>query len=533
MMFLERLIQTGMKDNPIYYSLEYSWFAKDDLWLPNCTAFACSRSSEAAGRNVKQQIPRTNAQTWYEKSNWRGSAVPQVGAIAVWGGGKYGHVGIVERINEDGSVVISQSNYTRASKEAMIANYFVLGTYRPIVGEVTKYIGWTFLGYLINPYINDIRTKRDPAKHQIDVTKEKVRARKGPNGEIYSGLFIPMGLYDVLEEDGDWVRVDDNVWFSKGDWTTDYPAEKKEEEVMPELVKIVKDPNYNYRWSLDGNRYGDKYDVTVMGGFGDEMLKADGWEEVLAVNGSLFYTYEGKHYAHGVEKSRGEINQELEMSCVTDSNEVMALGMDYNGGLAFKKTKDICAEIWEYYGAVTGEFGIMKDGQKAEWGKEVFTQQYNDISGRTIIGTDKEGNYLSYSLAGVSGSSGKRGAELYDLCKKLGFWNAICFDGGGSVFRRVNGVKDITTTRKVKNCVLLYRKKRNVEEELAKMKTALEEAEKGLKTMTQKYDEVCRFNVKLTAENEGLRNDIHLLTDTNNKLLSAYGEINKILKGVI
>ena len=65
------------------------------------------------------------------------------------------------------------------------------------------------------------------------------------------------------------------------------------------------------------------------------------------------------------------------------------------------------------------------------------------------------------------------------------------------------------------------------------MKTALEEAEKGLKTMTQKYDEVCQFNVKLTAENEKLKEDARLLTDTNNKLLSAYGEINKILKGVI
>ena len=534
MMFLERLISTGMKGNPYYYSLEYNWFAKDDLWLPNCTCFAAARCQEAAGVNCKTEIPRGNAQTWYEASKWRGSKVPQVGAICVWGGGQYGHVGIVERINKDGTVLISQSNYTRKSQGDMIINYFVLGTYKPMVGYVTKGIGWTFLGYLLNPYVNDIRQlKRDTAKHQIEVIEEKVRARKSPNGEIYSGLFIPPGLYDVLEEDGDWVKVDDAVWFSKGTWAKDYPAEKQEEEDMPELVKIERDPNYNYRWSLDGNRYGDKYDITVMGGFGDEKLKADGWEEVLAVNGSLFYTYDGKHYAHGVEKSRGVINQELEMSCVTDNYEVMALGMDYEGNLAFKKTKDICAEIWNYYGAVTGEFGIMKDGEKAEWGKEIFTAQYNDISGRTIIGTDKDGNYLSYSLAGVSGSSGKRGAELYDLCKSLGFWNAICFDGGGSVFRRVNGVKDITTTRKVKNCVLLYRKKRNLEEEIAKLKTALTEAENGLKTMQQKYDEVCQFNVKLTSENEKLKEDARLLTDTNNKLLSAYGEINKILKGLV
>ena len=231
MMFLERLIQTGMKDNPIYYSLTYSWFAKDDLWLPNCTAFACSRSSELCGRNVKAEIPRGNAQTWYDASKWIGSAVPRVGAIAVWGGGKYGHVGIVERVNKDGTVLISQSNYTRKSKEAMIANYFVTGTYNPIVGKVTKYIGWTFLGYLLNPYVNDIRVKRDESKKQVEVFEERVRARKSPNGEIYKGLFIPMGIYNVLEENGDWLRVDDNVWFSKGTWAKVYQPDSLKKEL--------------------------------------------------------------------------------------------------------------------------------------------------------------------------------------------------------------------------------------------------------------------------------------------------------------
>ena len=92
MMFLERLIQTGMQDNPYWYSLDYNWFAKNDLWLPNCTCFSCGRSSEAAGRNVKLQIPRGNAQTWYDASNWIGSRTPQeersrsgeVASMAMW-----------------------------------------------------------------------------------------------------------------------------------------------------------------------------------------------------------------------------------------------------------------------------------------------------------------------------------------------------------------------------------------------------------------------------------------------------------------
>lgn len=449
MMFLERLSSSGMQGSKYWYSLDWNWFAKDDLWLPNCVAYSCGRSSEIAGRNVKNEISRHNAQNWYTEMKWQKSATPRVGAIAVWGGGKYGHVGIVERINNDGTVVISQSNYTRKSKESMIANYFVLGTYKCEVGKVTKHIGWTFLGYLINPYVNDIRVKRDTSKHQIEVFEERVRARKSPNGEIYKGLFIPMGIYNILEENGDWVRVDSNVWFSKGTWTKEYPVEG--------LIKVERG-TYEYQWSLDGNRYGDKYDITVEQGFGDEKLKADGWEEVLAVNGSLFYTYDGKHYALGVEKSRGVNNQELEMSCVTDNFGVMAIGMDYYGNLDFDTTENICKNLDKYYGAVTGEFGIMRNGEKCEWGKDLYKAQYDAISGRTIIGTGKDGNYLSYSIKGETGKSGLKGNELFDLCKKLGFHNAICFDGGGSVFRRHMGEYDISTTRKVKNCVLLYRR---------------------------------------------------------------------------
>lgn len=457
-MFLERLISNGMQNSKYWYDITWNWFAKDGLWLPNCTCYACGRSSEAAGRNVKQQIPRTNAQTWYEKSNWRGSATPKVGAIAVWGGGKYGHVGIVERVNSNGSVVISQSNYNRGTTVQRQKNYFVLGTYVCEVGKVTIGIGWTFLGYLINPYINDKRVARDENKHQIEVFEEKVRARKAPNGQVYSGLFIPQGIYDILDTDGDWVKVDDEVWFSKGEWAKEY-----EPKVDVNLVKIIKDPEYDWRWSVDGNRYGDKYDVTTMHYFEDQNLKDQGWEKVLEVNGSFFYTYDNQHFAEGLELSRGVNNQEVEMSCVTDYNEAMAIGMDYIGGMAFEKQKDIIAMLDSYYSAITG-IGIMKNGEKVDWGIKEHQSQWDDISGRTIIGTDKEGNYLSYSLAGVTGKSGLRGSEFYDLCKGLGFWNAICFDGGGSVFRILYGEDNITSTRKVKNALLLYRKKKEVAE---------------------------------------------------------------------
>lgn len=236
MMFLERLLSTGMEGSKYWYDLTWNWFAKDDLWLPNCTCFSAGRVQECCGMNFKTEIPRGNAQTWYADSKWIGSAAPRIGAIAVWGGGRYGHVGVVERVNADGTVLISQSNYTRASKASMIANYFVLGTYRCEVGKVTKGIGWTFLGFLLNPYIDDKRVKRDPAKWQVEVHEERVRARKTPNGEIYKGLFIPPGIYNILEEQGDWLRVDDEVWFSKGSWATVYD---NKEEIKKKLETLI------------------------------------------------------------------------------------------------------------------------------------------------------------------------------------------------------------------------------------------------------------------------------------------------------
>ena len=179
-------------------------------------------------------------------------------------------------------------------------------------------------------------------------------------------------------------------------------------------------------------------------------------------------------------------NQELDMSCVTDNNEVMAIGMDYYGHLDFKKTKDICNDLGLYYGAVTGEFGIMLNGEECEWGKEIYAEQYNAISGRTIIGTDKDGNYLSYSIKGETGKSGLKGNELYDLCKSLGFWNAICFDGGGSVFRRINKEYDISTTRKVKNCVLLYRRKTDLRKQLEDLIAKRNELDKQIEEIKKR-----------------------------------------------
>lgn len=219
-----------------------------------------------------------------------------------------------------------------------------------------------------------------------------------------------------------------------------------------QTVKIAKILKSNMRGSVDGNQYGKPYDKTIPQGFSD---KVDGYTEAVAVNGGIFYSWETDTYAEGIEKSKGVNNQDFYMACVSNFNEVMAVGFPYDGGVVFAKQKDIIANINNYYGAVTFCFGIMKNSQRAEWGKTEHASQYNCVSGRTILGQDATHVYV-LSIAGTTGKTGLRGSQLYDLCKSLNLTDAGCFDGGGSVFMRVDGSYKNNTTRKVKNAVLLF-----------------------------------------------------------------------------
>ena len=77
--------------------------------LPNCTGYAWGRMYELIGE--KPKLPKTDARTWYPafEGYSRGQRAA-LGAVACWGGTKYGHVAIVESIGND-YIMCSQSNY--------------------------------------------------------------------------------------------------------------------------------------------------------------------------------------------------------------------------------------------------------------------------------------------------------------------------------------------------------------------------------------------------------------------------------------
>lgn len=81
--------------------------------LPNCVGYVWGRWREILGYN--HNLPRGNAKTVYRDALARGFSgstnIPRIGSVVVWGGGTYGHVGIVENVESNGDIWVSDSNY--------------------------------------------------------------------------------------------------------------------------------------------------------------------------------------------------------------------------------------------------------------------------------------------------------------------------------------------------------------------------------------------------------------------------------------
>lgn len=345
------------------------------------------------------------------------------------------------------------------------------------------------------------------------------------NSYIFPNTYIP---YEAL-------FIRDDELFTANKANNPYTWKKVGE--MSNLIKIEKDPNYDYKWSVDGNKYGDKYDITTQNGFGDIKLEEEGWELVLKTNASLFYTWEDKHYACGLEKSRGVNNQELEMTAVTDYNKCMAIACVGDELYFGSQEWIINNKLEECYGAVTG-LGLILSGKERDDMHGAFNSQWNARSGRTIIGEDKDGNILSYSFAGETGKSGLTGKEVQAKCVELGFVNAIMFDGGGSVFRQYEGKYDISTGRKVKNALLLYRKKKAQEptEPTIDYKLKYEELEKkyndlnsGYKALESDYKALSVENIELTKKLKQLSTELELVKNDNALLSDKLKKIKEIV----
>lgn len=119
--------------------------------LPNCVGYAYGRFMEEAGL-TSCKLPMCNAEDWWNNSPaYAKGQTPKVGAVMCFRKGKVGtsadgagHVLIVEKVYEDGSILCSQSGY--GAKRFWTSKFT----------KPYKLNGYTFQGFIYNPFISGV-----------------------------------------------------------------------------------------------------------------------------------------------------------------------------------------------------------------------------------------------------------------------------------------------------------------------------------------------------------------------------------------
>lgn len=141
--------------------------------LPNCVGYAFGRFMEILGSYPK--ISAGNAGTWYLNTSdgYTRSQVPQVGAVACWSNpGQPGHVAIVEQVNSDGSILVSESGYTDIDYVQILQQpYFWLSTIYPPFNRWGTYV---FQGFIYNPACLNAVAKESKLNRFINTAQDHV-----------------------------------------------------------------------------------------------------------------------------------------------------------------------------------------------------------------------------------------------------------------------------------------------------------------------------------------------------------------------
>lgn len=121
--------------------------------LPNCTGYAWGRFYEIQGGVPANGnlLSTGHACDWFGHSDdYNRGDTPAEGAVICWSGGSegFGHVAIVEQVNSDTSITISESNYYAGPEATSESNPI---SYK----DGTWYYGssYTFLGFIYNPAV--------------------------------------------------------------------------------------------------------------------------------------------------------------------------------------------------------------------------------------------------------------------------------------------------------------------------------------------------------------------------------------------
>ena len=185
-------------DNP-YYNSTYNVFSAAGYGLPNCTAYAWGRAYEITGK--RPSLSTSNAEDWFPY-NQRTNAyeygwTPRLGAIACWsypGGG--GHVAVVEQIDSDGTMYLSNSAWS--ARYGSCPSFYITeaNVYDSNPGGSSW---WNFQGYIyvidspdviVNPTSNDDNNSTDyqTGEYTTSVNYLNFRSNAGTNYSVIASI---------------------------------------------------------------------------------------------------------------------------------------------------------------------------------------------------------------------------------------------------------------------------------------------------------------------------------------------------------
>jgi len=226
-MFLSRRSVFNYESNPYYKPLGAFNLTGPlvDSAIPNCARYAYLRLQEACENKTLQKYwirPSGgfgNAKEWYYTTTLSKGILPKLGAVACFDG-QYGHVAIVEDINPDGTVQLSESNYS-ADKSVRGWRFWNYRKSVPCIpGKQTLPGCGPFIGYIYPP-VEDLRVDRDINRLQVfvDEADHNIRVAPGLDSDIVlEGSYPLEGIYNVLaseEVDGYlWVKLEEGHWIA-------------------------------------------------------------------------------------------------------------------------------------------------------------------------------------------------------------------------------------------------------------------------------------------------------------------------------
>lgn len=253
-MYLERL------DAPII-STEYYQNLGNDNDMPNCTKYCHDRSQESCENPTLKMFKTHSAEGFPDADKWLQDTIlvtgddPKIGSVAVFNNvGGTMHVAFVERVNDDGTVLLSDSRYDPDKSLRNDRFWRLIDNVTLKVGKIPTVAGiGELMGFMYLP-IKDLRVNRDETRSQLEIKKHGVRCRSsyGKTSPIVNeGCYVPLGIYDVLdtmEADGYiWCKLEENHWVAYDDsWGKLYLVDTDNFDViLDKFVKVMKDEHHS------------------------------------------------------------------------------------------------------------------------------------------------------------------------------------------------------------------------------------------------------------------------------------------------